>query len=62
MSAKELKLLRRSEWKNLTCEEQIREQVMLRTALQAQMVGSLYPCILDSEIHDLLGLIKELPR
>jgi hypothetical protein len=56
----EAKMLKREEWDILTCEEQIREQIALRTGLQQQMVGRLYPSILEDEIWDLLDRIKEL--
>ena len=57
----EPKHLPRDKWGELTCEEQIREQIAVRTELQGMMVGNLYPGILEDEIWDLLDMIKELP-
>jgi hypothetical protein len=57
----EAKRLTREEWGQLTSEEEIREQIAVRTEIQGMMVGQLYPSILEDEIWDLLDLIKGLP-
>jgi len=56
------KRLARTEWHQLTSEDEIREQVAVRTEIQSMMVGQLYPSILEDEIWDLLDMIKDLRK
>lgn len=60
MSEAKPKLIDRTKWDQLTSEEQIREQIAVRTELQGMMVGGLYPGILEDEIWDLLDKINDL--
>jgi hypothetical protein len=55
-------LMNREEWKVFTTRAQVKEQVEARRAIQRQMIGSLYPAILEDEINDLWNLHETLPR
>lgn len=48
-------------WPKLTLE-QVKEQIAIRDSLLQQMVGSLYPSIVNDELRDLHLLVVELQK
>ncbi len=55
-------LIPRADWPKLYREGQFQRQIVLRSRIADEMVGSLYPRILGKEISDLLELARVAKR